>query len=945
MISETSQKLNLCYYSTLQNPIIFENDPISKLIYNYSDILSIIQSEKDEIMKFLYFNKSSINKILYKTEEEIKIEHLKNIKLSELFYLSFLIMDSKELVNYLYPINLLYEISNFQRSNNKEFLKKIILSKIVILLVYNYRESNLFKFQEMNELEILEEDNEEKIKECKLDKNNNLKPLYLGSIKNYEIYDFYTKIIVDIIKSKAFENNEMKSIYNVIKELELDTIYITKDIYDELFNLLNVNEKRIKKYMILNKNDLSDEKKINFYYFLLKYIFKNSFYIYQIPLFLNTRKIIINLIIKNNFNQLFLCGVNDYKDKIEYVIRALTDSEYYYKKYIDFDVEPLKTVLFYYKNFLFESKKEDINIIEKIIETKQINTNKNYLKDLVIARKMNNIFPVIKYIYDLKRIKEKIQKNEEGMKKCVEGWAKIEIMIKSGKFKKMIKSMKKALINYFKDINNKAILLKIFEIDTYFNFIEKNIDFLNFDNYLIDLNNISDLYNDNESISKKTKNEKLIENEIIYFIKQKIIKTNFSYTLINKLDENENNLLNINKKVSESKVLELVKIIDQFDYPVEFIKELSNGFFICGTGGGKNKNALYVYNQSCVKIIEINGLDEVINNVYEINENKKKDIIQIIICLNKLAYNIYLNIKENNIYVELYNTTSCKIFLEIEDNNSIIAGEKGAIYSNLFKNDGTNLYSNILLNISINGGIRINDNIAALISKNMANGGEDKLILYDCKKNNIIKQIEGYSYTESSNGLCVISMDEKIINNKVLLCACKKNITEKKNGILLINVVNFEEKEYFYDLDNFEVNCFCPILIDDNQKSKKGNETKKDIISINNVDYFFVGGFDIEKNKGAIKLFKLIYNDENEKIKFIQDIFIENYSNCKGIESPISCIIQSKLTGKILITSNDGKIYLFYPPNIEHYLYDSKIKNKHQLKAFSILKKYKHKFE
>ena len=925
------KKINLCYYSTLQNPIEFDNDPMPKLICDYSDILSILESEKDEIMKFLLFNKSSINKILYVTEEEIRITNLKQLKMSEVLYFSFLILENKELVNYIYPINFVYEINNLTKTNEK-FSKKIILSKIVILLIYNYRESFLYKPQESNELETLEEENGEIAKQCQYVKGN-LRDLLLNSIKSNEIYDYYTRIIINIIRSNKFKSNDWNDIKKLIEELELETINITKNMFDDIYKVLDIKEKYIQSFIISNKDDLFNEKKINFYYFLLKYVFKNPFYIYQIPLFLNTRKKIINLIIKNNFNQLCIFNVNNYKDKIEYVIRTLTDSEYYYKKYIEFDVNPLKIVLFYYKNYLFESKKSDINTIEEIIEKKSVgNVNKNYLKDLNLAKEMKNKYPVIKYLFDLKRIKEGIQKTEVGLKKFMEGWEKIERMIKSRKFKKMIKSMKISLINYFKDINNRGLLLKIFEKDSYLYFIERNLDYLDFDKYLIDLNNISELNLDNKNISKnKTNKNELKENEIINFMKQKIITTDLSYMITENLYKNENNLLKINKKVSPSQIIGFTKIMERYECSAEFVKELSNGFFVCGSGGGE-KNSVSIYNQFCEKIIDINGLDDVSYNVYEINENnenKNKDIIQLIICLNHLVYNIYLYIKENNVYIELYNTTSCKLFLEMEDNNSIIAGDKGAIYSNnLFREDKNkkNKISNIILDKSIKGGIRINGYMASLIAKNDSKNGEDILIFYNCKTNDIIKQIEGYLFNNNSNGLCFIPNEETEIKNKMLLCACKKNLKEKISGILLINIDNFKEKEYYYELDNYIVKCFCPILFVNNKNSRKGDITKKENITITNTDYFFVGGYDIGKKKGTVKLFKFLYDDKNEKIKFIQDLLIENDDYFKGFEKPISCIIQYKITGNLLITSLDGKVALFYPPNIDDYLYnDSKV--------------------
>ena len=148
--------------------------------------------------------------------------------------------------------------------------------------------------------------------------------------------------------------------------------------------------------------------------------------------------------------------------------------------------------------------------------------------------------------------------------------------------------------------------------------------------------------------------------------------------------------------------------------------------------------------------------------------------------------------------------------------------------------------------------------------------------------------------------------------NKVLLCACKKYNNNDKNGILLVELNLQYEK--FYDTGDYEVYCFCPILI-------VKNETNfvNDIDNIIDTDYFFVGGFDKNKRKGIIKLYKIIFNDySNTEIEYIQDIIFDNQNI--DLEKPITCIIQSKFTGKIFITSNDGNVYLFSHPNISFYL-------------------------
>ena len=83
--------------------------------------------------------------------------------------------------------------------------------------------------------------------------------------------------------------------------------------------------------------------------------------------------------------------------------------------------------------------------------------------------------------------------------------------------------------------------------------------------------------------------------------------------------------------------------------------------------------------------------------------------------------------------------------------------------------------------------------------------------------------------------------------------------------------------------------------------------------------YFLVGGFDIGKKMGIIKLYKVNYSKET-KIEFIQDIIIEREENFKGFKGPISCIIQSIKDEKIIVTCWDGNVILLDRSNIDYYI-------------------------
>ena len=85
----------------------------------------------------------------------------------------------------------------------------------------------------------------------------------------------------------------------------------------------------------------------------------------------------------------------------------------------------------------------------------------------------------------------------------------------------------------------------------------------------------------------------------------------------------------------------------------------------------------------------------------------------------------------------------------------------------------------------------------------------------------------------------------------------------------------------------------------------------------------FIGGFDLDKGEGVIKLYKIKFEyNSNAKIEYIQDIIMQNeINNFYGFKGAVIYIFQSKNDGNFLITSSDGKVYLFSPANINCFLF------------------------
>jgi len=322
-----SDKENLCYVFTISNPFPNSNDPIHNLISNFDEIKDIYNCNLKENKKFFYFNKKKIHDILYDLEKILKIddnkENKEEIKLSELFYFSLLLIDNPFLIRYEISINYIKKVNGqIEKSKNRNL--KLLLIKIILILIYNFKGQNYYDENDYgSEIEKMQNDYKSIVK-------NNLEVLNIDL--KYEDYiskgiDYiYLKIILSLIKENDFNNIE--KIIETIKELDLESINITEIIYKGLSEELdNKNNIYWNKYMIDNLDDLKDEKKINFNYILLKYIFKNSLYIYNIQFLNENRKNLLELLNKNNFLEIkkFCEGEN----KIEYIINNFNNSKYY----------------------------------------------------------------------------------------------------------------------------------------------------------------------------------------------------------------------------------------------------------------------------------------------------------------------------------------------------------------------------------------------------------------------------------------------------------------------------------------------------------------------------------------------------------------------------------------------------------------------------------------
>mgnify|MGYP006873058196 CR=1 FL=1 len=328
-------KLKLFYNISLKIiESVNNNNSGKRFSFELDEIKSIQKLNNPYFLMFLYINKDKVHDKLYEEEEFLKIDfEIKDKKISQYIYLSFLIGDS-EMCDYQYFFELINKLNDIQRGENGKILKKIIMAKVIFALVDNYNQiednqdnqdnrhkEELDKILEFN-LKILDDkDNKIKLEQYKLK---------IEDIKSKKIEEIYLVIIKYLIENSKLEDSDYFE--SIINQIELESIILTKLMFDELIKIITKEKEYIKKYEIKNFEDIFDKKKINFYYNLIKYILKQSLYIYQIPFLSEARKTILNLIKNNKENISVSIKKNDYKN--EFILKQFIGDNsynYYYK--------------------------------------------------------------------------------------------------------------------------------------------------------------------------------------------------------------------------------------------------------------------------------------------------------------------------------------------------------------------------------------------------------------------------------------------------------------------------------------------------------------------------------------------------------------------------------------------------------------------------------------
>ena len=888
-------RINLSLYCIKNKSSYNNNDPIPKLLNTFND-LKIILKEKDnslKIYKFFCFYKDIIHKILYNDEEIIIIiqdEQKKSLAFN--FYLNLLINYNPEVINYSFSFEYINYI-NEETKNIKDKFKLVLLAKCILSLITNYKGLEDYDDENQQELERIESENKKII----YDNLGVFKKIGLNldekKIESIKIDELYMKIIKQLIINRKFEDYEYT--YNIFNQIEIININLIKEMIDELFEILNEKEEYISDYLILNQEDLFNEKKMNFYFFLLKYILKTPFYIYQFPFLLKTKKNILEQFKLNKLNSRKINRNNN--DKLNYIIGVILDSDFYETKYINNQnniKEILKEIKRYYEEFSFKSKKEDIINIEEIIKNNNYNYDNNnefekYLKDYELAIKMNLRAPIINYLY-IKKNKSDI-KDEEKFKNEVTSWENMEKMIMEHKSKKkMYKINKMLLFNYFNEEKNKNIINKIFNKDDIDFFIKEVSESLNKGKKMKNIKEDNNKNIINEKDNKKENDKNIINKKLIDNIQNKKIEEN-----INILEKNKNNNQNnISHEESKSTAISF-KYYSNINYNI--------------------KNEENMMAPSPV-IKPINNYDDIITNILKkcsiklsTNENKNDN------------YFIYENILYGNYGIELNYEKLIElkgIYMQIQKENYL--ANNFILFLNFLKQFEDTIKKEFLYNYKLNFKLKFAkeiynnntncniDNITCVyifyepINNTPKTFKEDNILInginsisqgFEFMKSDInseiYKNIEYKKYNQK-NQIDKVKLKKDIINsNKDKVNANMSKIIENENKEIKDKNLNiFEEStkmNSYYDYDNYlGINASKYSIIEFIQIIGTHENPANFVTELDN-NYFLSGGCEktlilYEKMTEKIKIKdlddwtykvteKITYDEKNNKIQLL----------------------------------------------------------------------------
>ena len=160
----------------------------------------------DKKIYFCYLLKDELDKILIETDEIIEINNNAELVYFRCyFYLSLLIMHNPEIVKFSYNVEFIEKINEIKNRTNK-ILKKIIFSKIILILTYNLKE-------------IIDDENQNIINHIISIENEN-RTFIQNNINIFE--DFDLNLNLNEFEKKNIDEIYMEILYGLIRTLKFN---------------------------------------------------------------------------------------------------------------------------------------------------------------------------------------------------------------------------------------------------------------------------------------------------------------------------------------------------------------------------------------------------------------------------------------------------------------------------------------------------------------------------------------------------------------------------------------------------------------------------------------------------------------------------------------------------------------------------------------------------
>ena len=262
----------------------------------------------------------------------------------------------------------------------------------------------------------------------KLKESNN------GIIKINEFENYFPYFLLPYLEKQKVEdinrniinwifNKKIYTKYEIINNLGLEEINLEEPVIKSIIQNLEINYKN---FFIKDIKDLNSKEKIDFNFFLIKYLLKNRLNIYNNSFLTKTREIIIKYITSlNKYDEL---EIPVFTDNLEYIIKIFEDSidsKYDYEKYkisklsqllrsissIN-DLKKLNDFIYFHyllfdkslNAYIYSNEKNDLEVK---FELRDLDYNFNKILKVLDKFKIDNDrLPSLKVFEHLKKIKE-----------------------------------------------------------------------------------------------------------------------------------------------------------------------------------------------------------------------------------------------------------------------------------------------------------------------------------------------------------------------------------------------------------------------------------------------------------------------------------------------------------------------------------------------------------